>query len=433
MDWITFITNWFGENESVLSGIAAFVVITGLLLTPLGRYFKIFLAKTVYPDDASPAPANKIRKESKPAIYIESFTGNSDEANNFALELNEDVRRAVTNLTGSILVNDVVLADYIAYINVQLTGSHSRVTLRLLDRDNNEDFWSGRFEADIENKFEAIDQLTAKLSSSLRYEVSIRFTSREDNSFEVELGRMGFAMISFDPAVWAEARQSAERWLKEKSDNSMLHAIYGGLLMNEIAHGYRPSTQADSKKGEQALRQAVVLNKRSDFAQNMLGRFLLYDRLDFAGARAAYSRSLEINPLYNLGIKGLAIMDIYAGDTERGLGLCKDTNPSTQRFEIDEQAMRTVAAGELRLGNYNEALAWAERAIHHAGIATTPSLIMLAAAAGLAGNDHVASRTVNSLKEKHPEITTDAMRRWPYQDDADWELFVSGLRKAGLD
>ncbi|MBV1930456.1 MAG: hypothetical protein KUG71_01965 [Porticoccaceae bacterium] len=433
MDWITFITNWFGENESVLSGIAAFVVITGLLLTSFGRYLKIFLAKTVYTVETSPSEVNKIRQASKPAIYIEAFTGNSDEARGFALELNEDVRRAVTNFTGSILVNDVVLADYIAYINVQLTGSHARVTLRLQDCDNNEDFWSGRFEADIENKFEAIDQLSAKLSGSIRYEVSIRFTNREDDSFEVELGRIGFAMISLDPSVWDDARISAEKWLDEQSENSMLQAIYGGLLMREISHGYRPLNDEDSEKAERALRKAVTLNKRSDFAHTMLGRYLFYARLDHAGARASYSRSLDINPLYTIGVKGLAIFDIFADNTERGLELCKDTNASTQRFEIDEQAMRSVAAGEIKLGNFDEALNWAEQAIRHAGAETTPSLIILAATAGLAENKIAATRAVNSLKEKHPEITIDALRRWPYKDDADWELFVTGLRKAGLE
>ncbi len=433
MDWITLITHWFGENESVLSGIAAFVVIAGLLLTSFGRYFKIFFAKKIYTSETDPAPANKARSESKPAIYIEPFTGNSDEARSFALELNNDVRRAVTNFTGSILVTDVVLADYIAYVDVSLTGSHCRTTLRLQDRDNNEDFWSNRFEADTENKLAAIDQLSAKISSAIRFEVSIRFSNREDDSFEVELGRVGFAMISLDPAVWAEALVSAEKWLDEQSENSMFQAIYGGLLMHEIANGYAPLSNEESEKAERALRKAVALNNRSDFAHTMLGRYLLYGQLDFAGARTSYSRGLNINPLYSLGIKSLAIFDIFAGDTEQGLKLCKDSNASTQRFEIDEQTMRVVAAGELKLGNYEQALNWAEQAIRHAAATTTPSLIMLAAAAGLAGNEQVASQTVDSLKERHPEITIDTMRRWPYKDDTDWELFTSGLRKAGLD
>jgi len=90
-----------------------------------------------------------------------------------------------------------------------------------------------------------------------------------------------------------------------------------------------------------------------------------------------------------------------------------------------------IAAGEIRLGDYAAAIEMAEDAIHKFGDAT-PTLIVLAAAAGLAGNDQVGSHTVNSLKEKHPEIAIDTMRRWPYKDDADWELFVSGLKKAGL-
>ena len=424
----------------MLSGIAALVVIVGLVLSIFGRYLKILLAKSIYSAETSTSEpgtnspeASKIRQESKPTIYIEPFTGNSDEARSFAPELNEDVRRTVTNFTGSILVTDIALADYVANVNVSLIDSRCRATLRLQDRDNNEDFWSGRFEADIENKMAAIDQLSAKLSNSIRFEVSIRFTNREDNSFEVELGRMGFAMISLDPSVWAEALVSAELWLDEKSENSMFQAIYGGLLMHEIANGYRPMGEDESKKAERALRKAVALNNRSDFAHTMLGRYLFYDQLDFDGARASYTRSLDINPLYALGLKGLAIIDIFSGDLAKGLELCKDANANTQSFQRDEQSMRVVAAGELKLGNYDEALNWAEQAIRHADTTTTPTLIMLAAAAGLAGNDQLASQTVSSLKERHPDITIDTMRRWPYKDDTDWELFVSGLKKAGLE
>lgn len=432
MDLITLIINWFAENESVLSGIAAFVVIIGLLLSPLGSYFKMSPAKSENTLADSPLLANKIRQAGKPAIYIEAFTGNIDEAQGLALELNEEVQRAVTNFTGSILVTNIELADYIAKVNVLLTDNLCRATLRLQDLHNNEDFWSGRFEADIENKLQAVDQLSAKLSTSIRFEVSRRFTNRDDDSFEVVLGRMGFAMASLDKAVWDEALATAEKWLEEQSENSMFQAIYGGLLMHELVFGYQAIGSDELEKAGIALRKSVVLNDRSDFAHAMLGRYLLYGQQDIVGAGLSYQRSLRINPLYTMGLKGLAFVDIYGGDTEKGLKLCKDVNPNTQYFEIDEQTMRTVAVGELKLGNFDEALDWAEQAIRHAGSATTSSLIMVAAAAGLAGKDTVASQAVTSLKEKHPEINIDQMRRWPYKEVADWELFVSGLRKAGL-
>ena len=95
------------------------------------------------------------------------------------------------------------------------------------------------------------------------------------------------------------------------------------------------------------------------------------------------------------------------------------------------QNIQVVAASELKLGRYDKAMEWAERAFYQFGN-VTPTLIVLAAAAGLAGKDQVATQAVTSLKEKHPEITIDTMRRWPFKDD-DWELFVSGLRKAGLE
>ncbi len=439
MEWLKIVASWFAENESVLSGLAAFVALVGLLLSPLGGNLKGFFSrsrKTAEPLSAPLAPNNttpetKTRNVGKPTIFIEPFTSSSDAARSFSLELNDEVRRAVTNFTGSILVTDIARADYVANVTILLTGSRCRATLRLQDRHSNEDFWSGRFEADIDDRLEAIDQLSSKISTHIRYETARHVVSRGDDSFEVKLTRMGFAMISADPKVWDEAMATADSLLAEQSDNSMFQCIYGGLLLRELALGYRQPSREDMEKAQQALRRAVMLNDRSDFAHAMLGRYLLYCQGDYQGARRSYARSLQVNPLYHFAQCGLGFVDIFAGDTRRGIDLLNKVD-ATEHYKKSGQFVQAVAAGEIKLGNYAAAVAWIEQE-QNLEDDYTGTHIALAAAAGLAGNIAVAQQAVASLKEKHPEITVAAIRRWPYREDADWDLFVSGLKKAGLD
>lgn len=445
MDWIRVVTTWFAENESVLSGLTAFVALVGLLLSPLGGNFKKWFSGTK--KNIEPAPLLgvknidienhiknteiKTRNPGKPTIYIEPFTSSVEEARSLTHELNDEVRRAVTNFTGSILVTDIARADYVASVNILLTGSRCRATLRLQDRHSNEDFWSGRFEADLDDRLEAIDQLSSKISTHIRYETARHVVSRDDDSFEVKLTRMGFAMISADPKVWDDAIATADSLLEEQADNSMFQCIYGGLLLRELALGYRPVSDGDMEQARRALQKAVVLNDRSDFANAMLGRYLLYCQRDYQGARRSYARSLQVNPLYHFAQCGLGFVDIFAGDARKGIDLLNKVD-ATEHYKKSGQFVQAVAAGEIKLGNYAAAVEWIEQE-QNLEDNYTGTHVALAAAAGLAGNIAVAQQAVASLKEKHPEITADAVRRWPYKDDADWELFVSGLRKAGLD
>ncbi len=431
MDWITLIINWFDKNESVLSGVAAFIAIIALLLSPLGGNFKSLFFKSKKKTKQGVASASNARQAGKPTIYIEPFTGSSNDESSFAHQINEEVRRAMANLTGSVLVTDVALADYIARANVVLNESRCRVTLRLQDQHNNEDFWSARFEATIDDRLETIDQLNSQLSSALRIELRKRFALRNDGDFETNLSKLTVVICSVDEAVWDSGTVIVDELLAEQPEHAMLQGMFGFFLQRELLIGCRLLDQEQLTKVENIIQKSLDLNRNSDFGYWVMGYFLLYGRLDHAGANRNFQRSIEINPFYGLGQLYLGQLEVFGGETTKGIELCKKKLTIGESDVSTCQTMQAIAAGELKLGNFDTATEWAERALHRFGN-VTPTLIVLAAAAGLAGNDEVAQRTIESLKEKHSEISIDTMRRWPYKDDVDWQLFTSGLRKAGL-
>ncbi|MBV1931087.1 MAG: tetratricopeptide repeat protein, partial [Porticoccaceae bacterium] len=425
MDWITLTASWFRENESVLSGIAALVAIVGILLSPLGGNIKALFsgAKSNTGVQQSPeskplpSPDGASRPAGKPTIYIEPFTGSSEAASTLALELYEEVRRAVANFTGSTLVSDIKRASYIARVNVLLTGTHCRATVLMQDVHNNEDFQSERYEANIDNRLEAIDKLGALLSMAIRYGIAIHLTTQQGHDTQSLLSRMAMGIARSDENLYIEALAIAEGALGEYDNDSMFQAIYSRLLYATIRFDYHPLNNEQINKAELAARKAVALNDRSDFAHVCLGSYLLYAKGDFTGAKRSFLRSLEITPRYHLAHTGLGEIEIFSRDAGKGIDLCtQDLKSPILKNGRNHEA---IAAGEIRLGNYEAALEMAEDAIHKYG-EVTQTLIVLAAAAGLAGKGQIASHAVASLKERHPDITIDTMRRWPYKDDADW-------------
>lgn len=441
MEGITVITNWLAENESVLSGLVAFVALLGLLLSPLsGKLKTILFGSSKLPDSAKSSDSGKkpqpsspkkehAEQPNKPKIYIEPFTGSSDEAGELARELDEDVRRATTNFTGSILVTDPTLADCIVRVNVLLTGSRCRTTVRLQDSHNKEDFLSDRFEVGTEDRLEAIDQLSSQISTTIRYGVSRSLLHLEDSNIQSVLMRMGMAQVSSDKSQMEKALATAEGLLNEQEENSMFQALYSSLLWSVQRFDYQPIPDNQLKQAELSARKAITLDPRSDFAHLTLGRYLLYINRDYTGARRCFLRSTELTPRYHAGEAGLGEAEIFSGDVQKGIELCK--NEFASAVLRNGRYHEAVIAGEIKLGNYHSAIEIAEDAIHKYG-GITQTLIALAAAAGLAENETIARNTLSTLKQRHPEISINTLNRWPFKDESDWELFVSGLKKAGL-
>ena len=65
MAWITLIADWFRDNESVLSGIAALVAIVGILLSPLGGNIKALFSGARSNTKVKQSPGGKQSPEAK--------------------------------------------------------------------------------------------------------------------------------------------------------------------------------------------------------------------------------------------------------------------------------------------------------------------------------------------------------------------------------
>ena len=90
-----------------------------------------------------------------------------------------------------------------------------------------------------------------------------------------------------------------------------------------------------------------------------------------------------------------------------------------------------VALGELVRGNYQQAIDWAVRSDQRwADVART--LLILAAAAGLADDDQTAKRTAERMLASYPDFRIRGFGNWPFKDPESAERLVEGLRLAGL-
>jgi len=81
---------------------------------------------------------------------------------------------------------------------------------------------------------------------------------------------------------------------------------------------------------------------------------------------------------------------------------------------------------------YDEARAWADKALHERP-GYLPAARVVAAAAALAGRTEQAQAAMGRLREREPALRISNLKEQiPYQRAGDLARFVAGLRKAGL-
>ncbi len=392
------------------------------------------------PGGAAASDEREDKPDRKPNLVVMPLEplGGDEESGNLAATIDDEVSGALAKLTGISLVTSADEADYLAKGSVRASGNRFRATVQLHDQLEKEQFWSERFDGDLEDIFEAMDELAARISNSLRYEIYERETEKskrrpaEEQSNQELMGQAGHILFQSRRANFEKSRELISIVIEREPDNPMALAIGAvGRAMLEVYCGYGPIAPADGEFGMQNIRRSIELNELSDFAHMVQGRLYLHWERDISAAMLEAERSLELNPGYILAMDLMGEAKSFSGDPEAGIEYCTKAVETDARFPANYWFMEDIALGNFIRGDYAAAIDWANRADQRQR--DVPRiLLMLTSASVLAGRSGAAAKSAQRLIDICPEISIGALRRWPFQDAALWDRFTSGLIDAGL-
>ena len=152
---------------------------------------------------------------------------------------------------------------------------------------------------------------------------------------------------------------------------------------------------------------------------------------DLQAAKRESERALELNPYYPVSLFSLGQALNFDGDAETGIALCRKALAANPRLPMNHAFMYAIGLGHFVLGNYPGAVEWTQRSDQQAGD-VPGTLLCLATAASLAGEQDLAAGTVGRLLKIHPDMTLRRLRRQPFRNAEDWQRFLDGLRQAGM-
>ena len=325
---------------------------------------------------------------------------------------------------------------YVLEGSVRKAGNRVRITGQLVEAESGTHLWAERFDRELTDIFTLQDEITQGVVAAIEPEmlqVEGRRAARKSvanlDAFDCCMrGTWHFHRLTPDD------NRRAETWLRraiELDPNlAQAHMVLARTLNNRIWSGWSHDNEQDLSDACGAAMRAVTLDDRDSYAHYALAFLhLLSRRHPLALAEA--QRAIDLSPNFALGYFALGEIRVFMGRFGEALDpllRCLRLNPHDPQAFL---SVSRIAMAQYHLGNYAEAVHYAERALQGRRIYII--LRTLVASLGQLGRIEEAgavlaemARTAPAHAERYWELTT------PYANPAHRAHLVEGLRKAGM-
>ena len=329
-------------------------------------------------------------------------------------------------------------ARYLMEGSVRQAGNKVRIAVQLVDGNSGATLWAEAYDRpyDPAAVFDLQDELVPRIVATvadmhgiLPRSMSAALRSRDPaelSPYEAVVRSFAYSeRVTADELVIA--RQGVELAVRNAPDYADAWAMLAWLCLQDHAQGF--GIQADAlAQGLAAARRAVEAAPSSHLAHSGLAQAFFF-RKELESFRNAAERAVALNSMDGYHIAFLGELLTYTGDWQRGLelaGRAKQLNPHHPGWYWYADVYHAYSQGDFRA---TIALVLRANMPGHWGFHA-----MLAAAHGHLGERDPAGKSLNELLRLRPNfaaLVREEFAKWWNPEYA--ELFIAGLRKAGLE
>jgi TolB-like protein len=327
---------------------------------------------------------------------------------------------------------------YVLEGSVRRSGSRVRVTAQLIDAETGNHIWADRYDGSLEDIFDLQDQITETVVGTIEPKLTLAEVEKAKHKRPESLGAYDYCL-----------RGLAHLNAYTHEDNAEALRLF--LRAIEIDPGYgrayahasqcyvqRPqvggASLSDEDKSE-ALRlaNAAVRADTDDptilwiaaLATAFLGR-------DLDGAMALIDKSLAINPNSASAWRIGGLLRCYTGDPETAIEHAESAMRLSPRDPMAWTFQSVLATAHMQAKRYDQAAAWARKAIQENPNSSTPYRTLAASCVHL-GRLEEAREAMRHVLELEPDLTIAGFQRtYPVARYANLEDYLDGLRKSGM-
>ena len=328
---------------------------------------------------------------------------------------------------------------YVLEGSIRRSGDRLRITAQLIEATSGTHLWADRFDGSVGDVFEVQDHITESVATIVgpqirEAEIARSHQERPDSMAAYDLYLQSLPKLRLMTEESNKAGYALiAKAIELEPTNAVLLAQAVITVMVGIIMGWPPLTNDDKARCEELTRTALANANEDAAVLASCGNALIQVSREYNLGLATLKRAVELNPnnvevMIHAGIGSYkcAALDDALKYLHRALRL-SPADPFAFR------ALTGVALVQMSLGNYSEALAYAERSFAaHAGYDAT-YWILISANAQLGHMDE-ARRWLDKFRALRPGMTIARIRTG--QADKDGTLMAAvleGLRLAGLE
>jgi TolB-like protein/DNA-binding winged helix-turn-helix (wHTH) protein/Flp pilus assembly protein TadD len=215
-------------------------------------------------------------------------------------------RSSVAKYKGSKLtakeVGRELKADYLVQGSVRRSSDRVRITVQLIQAQNQTDLWTESYDRELKDVMAVQDSVVQSIASQIHIALTAEEKTRLANSRQIPPD--AYLAYLKGRYYWnkrtGDSLQRAEQYFQQAIDSDPAYAAaYSGFAdcNSGLAwHGFKAPADA-LPKAYSAARKAVEIDPQSAEAHASLG-LVLSHRWDWAGAEAEFKRAQELDPQY---------------------------------------------------------------------------------------------------------------------------------------
>ncbi|HXQ51310.1 MAG TPA: adenylate/guanylate cyclase domain-containing protein [Stellaceae bacterium] len=327
---------------------------------------------------------------------------------------------------------------YVLEGSVRKATNRVRITGQLIDATTGTHIWADRFEGALENIFELQDQVTASvvgaIEPAMRAADMLRAQPKPTSSLDAYDYYLR-ALAAFHRTTRSDIADALAMCRAAIAIDQRYASAYGlaaWCCLRRRTHGWAERPEEERLTAVEFARCAIDFGANDPEALWMAGVTLPYFVGDVDRAEDVVRRSLALNQNSALAWGCLGFVQCYSGSGEAAIA---SFERGIRQSPLDPEAFTNkcgMAWAYFVEGRYDEAVQWANRALHEQAHFMA-SLRVKAAACGLLGRREDAEETVRAASAIDPEAS---IAKWlkitPLKRPDHKSAFAEGLRRAGL-
>jgi len=337
-------------------------------------------------------------------------------------------------------VSEELGVRYVLEGSVQKAGDRIRVTAQLIDAISGHHLWADRYDREIEDFFDLIDEIAKKVAIELQVKLTegdIARISHKTENFEAwAYVTTAYSLLKqASKENVAKGRELCEKALKLDPEYGFAWGVLGAAHNIDTIYGWSESRDKSFKLAVEYTDKALKLDETLSCATAIKGRLHMMQG-QFEQAIAVGEKAIALGPSHDLPYLILGGTMRYAGRFEESITLMKKgmrLNPQYPAW-----CLYYLANSYFFAERYEESIEAGKPLLERAQKGEFHILfvhLVLSAAYMELGRKEEARAHAAEVLGINPKLSLEYLRKVnkrQYKHPADYEPYLEALRKAGL-